>query len=133
MSKSVGDRIKELRTNAKLTLEEVGKKIGVSRATVQRYESGEISGIPYDKIEKIAELLKVSPSRLMGWEAKTLATSTINGVVDISDRPYLKAEEVALLSVFERLNKEGKDRLLDYGYDLVEVPKYTEKNVTSAS
>ena len=45
-----GDRIKKLRNELGLTLEEVAKKVGTSRQTIQRYESGEISNIPSDKI-----------------------------------------------------------------------------------
>lgn len=51
-----------------MTLEELGKKANVSRATIQRYKSGVISNIPSDRIELIAEALSVSPAYLMGWE-----------------------------------------------------------------
>ena len=65
---TIGKRIKSLRTSKKLTLEEVGKFLGVGRATVQRYESGIISGIPSDKIELMAKLYNVSPGYIMGWD-----------------------------------------------------------------
>lgn len=63
-----GYRIKKLRTELGLTLEEVAKKIGTSRQTIQRYESGEISNIPSDKIEALAIALKSNPAYIMGWE-----------------------------------------------------------------
>ena len=50
-----GKNISEARKNAGLTMEELGKMVGVSRATIKRYESGEIANIPDDKIEKIAK------------------------------------------------------------------------------
>ena len=40
----------------------------MSRQTIQRYESGVIGNIPYDKIEGIAKALNVTPGYLMGWE-----------------------------------------------------------------
>ena len=49
-------------------MEELGKMVGVSRATIKRYESGEIANIPDDKIEKIAKATKVSEAFLMGWD-----------------------------------------------------------------
>jgi len=35
---------------------------------MSRYETGVIANIPSDKIEALAEVLKVTPSYLMGWE-----------------------------------------------------------------
>lgn len=133
VSKEIGATIKRLRKEAGLTLEELGKRIDVSRATAQRYESGGISAIPYENIEKMAKVFNVSPGYIMGWKVTTGGTGTITGVVDISDRPYLKVQEVALLAVFEKLNDEGKEKLLNYGYDLVEMSKYTREKGTSAS
>ena len=63
-----GKNILEARKNAGLTMEELGKIVGVSRATIKRYESGEIANIPDDKIEKIAKATKVSEAFLMGWD-----------------------------------------------------------------
>lgn len=63
-----GRNISEARKNAGLTMEELGKMVGVSRATIKRYESGEIANIPDEKIEKIARATKVSEAFLMGWD-----------------------------------------------------------------
>ena len=67
MPKDVGIRLKELRKNAGYTLEYVGKAIGVTRATVQRYESGEIKNIPWGKIVKLSILFHVSVAFILGW------------------------------------------------------------------
>lgn len=61
------DNIKSQRIRCGLTLEELAQKVGVSRQTIQRYESGVISNIPSDNIEKIADALDTTPSYLMGW------------------------------------------------------------------
>lgn len=74
---TIGDKIKLKRIEKELTLEELGKMIGVSRATIQRYESGVIAGIPSDKIEMIADILKVSPAYLMGWEDEPDETTAL--------------------------------------------------------
>ena len=50
-----------------MTLEDVANKLGVSSPTVQRYESGAISNIPPEKVEKLSEIFSISPSMLMGW------------------------------------------------------------------
>lgn len=58
-----------LRTRRKalgLTLEDIAKATGVTRATVQRWESGGISNVRYDKMAKLAAVLQVTPAFLMG-------------------------------------------------------------------
>ena len=61
------DNLKSKRTEKGLTLDEVASKVGVSRQTIQRYESGVISNIPSDNIEKLASALDTTPAELMGW------------------------------------------------------------------
>ena len=41
--------------------------MGVAEATVQRWESGNIKSIRYDKISKLAEILQVYPTSFMDW------------------------------------------------------------------
>lgn len=65
---TVGERIKELRTNLGLTQEELAYKIGYkSRATVNKIESGERE-ITQSMIAKFASALHVTPSVIMGWD-----------------------------------------------------------------
>ncbi len=64
----LNENIKRLRLEKGLTQEEVGKKLSVSKQTVQRYESGDIPNVPYDKIEILAKIFGCSRAYLMGWE-----------------------------------------------------------------
>lgn len=63
----LGQRLRELRTLAGLTLDEAGKRIGASKQTLYKYETGIITNIPLDKIEELAKLYRVSPAEIMGW------------------------------------------------------------------
>lgn len=67
---NIGEIIKNRREQLGLTLEEVGDHLGVGKATVQRYESGNIKNLKQETIEKIAQILKVDPCYLMGWDKK---------------------------------------------------------------
>ena len=60
--------MKKRRKDLGLTLEDVAKIVGVTRQTIQKYESGVVTNIPSDKIELIATALKTTPAYLMGWE-----------------------------------------------------------------
>ena len=62
-----GERIKMLRKECNMTLEDVAEKIGVSRATVLKYETSQIINIPPSRIHQLANLFKVTRPYLMGW------------------------------------------------------------------
>lgn len=64
----LNENIRKARAAAEKTLEEVAVIVGVSRQTIQKYESGVISNIPSDKVELLAKALDTTPSYLMGWE-----------------------------------------------------------------
>lgn len=71
----IGKRIKAKRLEHAYTLEDLAKKVGTSKQTIQRYECGIISNIPSDKIEALAKALKTSPAYLMGWDIPQNAIS----------------------------------------------------------
>lgn len=62
------ENIKNSRLALNLTLDDVAKIVGVSRQTIQRYESGVIGNIPSDRLEKLAIALHTTPGVLMGWD-----------------------------------------------------------------
>lgn len=76
----IQQRIKERRTFLNKTLLEVANYIGIKEATVQRYESGEIKTIPYDRIVSLSECLQCTPQYLMGWTDELYHENTKNTV-----------------------------------------------------
>lgn len=60
--------LKQRRKELGLTLAQIADAMGVAEATVQRWESGNIKSIRYEKIGKLADVLKVHPATLMGWK-----------------------------------------------------------------
>ncbi len=69
---NLGDRLKKKRREKHLTLEKVGEYIGVSKQTVQRYESGQIANIPLARLSELAKVLDTTPGYLMGWESEDI-------------------------------------------------------------
>ncbi len=65
---NTGEKIKYLRKQKGLTLEELGKLCGVGKSTVRKWETGAISNMRRDKIAKLARALDVSPLYLLGVE-----------------------------------------------------------------
>jgi len=64
----IGKRMKERRKQLKMTADEIGEKLGVSRATIYRYEKGDIEKFPIESLEPLAEALQTTNEYLMGWE-----------------------------------------------------------------
>ena len=64
---SFGERLQHAREISGLTLDEVARKVGKSKSTVQRYESGQVSKLDNEIIGNLADAVNVSPIYLMGW------------------------------------------------------------------
>lgn len=60
-------RIKERRMSLGLSYQRLADKTGLSKSTLQRYESGTIKNLPADKLSLLAAALETTPSYLMGW------------------------------------------------------------------
>ena len=71
----IGDKIKQLREQKGMTLEELGNKVGVGKSTVRKWETGMIANMRRDKIKKVADALDTSPEFLMGWVSETPPTT----------------------------------------------------------
>lgn len=110
-SMTIYERIKARRKELDLTADEVAKALGISRATVYRYESSEIEKLPITILEPLAKVLKTTPSYLMGW----------------TDQPSLTLEEQQLFIDFRSLNSSGQDKAIDYVSDLADNPKYQKE------
>lgn len=64
----VYERIRERRKKLGLSANDIAEALGVSRATVYRYESADIEKLPTTIIEPLAKILRCSIPYLMGWE-----------------------------------------------------------------
>lgn len=102
----IGKYIAKRRCQLKLTMDDLAKEIGVSKATIQRWESGEIKNIRHEKIIRIATALKTSPARLIGWDEKS---------------------QTPALSNIDLLNDKGLQRVQSYVDDLILIDKYKKE------
>ena len=65
---SIGKIIKEERRKQGFSQEDLAKAIGSTKQAIYKYETGIVTNIPTEKIEKIASFLGVTPSYLLGWQ-----------------------------------------------------------------
>lgn len=108
-------KLKNRRISLGLTLEDVGKLVGVTKSTVRKWETGDIENMKRDKIILLANALKVSPMFIMGLDPKMIETK--NNGTDIKEKKLLKT--------FNQLNGSGKDKVISNAQDLTQIDKYT--------
>ena len=63
-----GERIKARREALGLSVGELAERLNKNRATIYRYESGEIEDMPITVLEPLAKALNTTPAYIMGWE-----------------------------------------------------------------
>ncbi len=78
-----GERVRARRESLGYTLAQVAEKIGVSEATMQRYESGVIKNPTQPKIAALARALNVDVNFLMAWEQDDTPSSLPYGLLPI--------------------------------------------------
>lgn len=104
---SIGNRIKQLRTDMNMSQVEFASAIGVSKQTLYKYENDLITNIPSDKIELAANICGVSPAYIMGWDIQDTSEITIS------------SEEKILIDTFRALSPENKDKVFRYADGLL--------------
>ena len=106
---NIGEKIKMLRIQNNMTLEQVGESVGVGKSTVRKWETGQIANMRRDKIAKLAIALHTTPAYLMGWEDEEEKSSLqikqealINLVKSIDDEEKLNTLERIIVAVIEK-------------------------------
>lgn len=64
--KLIGQRIKEVRKEKDMTLDDVARSVGVAKSTIQRYEAGLITSPKLPVLIAIADALGVNPNWIKG-------------------------------------------------------------------
>ena len=59
----VYERIKYLRKDRGMSQEDLGRLLGVTKATVQKYENGQIRNLKSDIVKRLCEIFAVAPIR----------------------------------------------------------------------
>lgn len=76
MSKVMGQRIHNKRVELGLTMEELGRLVGVTRQSICKWEKGEVKDIPRDHIKRMADIFHCEKSWLMNMDDASEVTLT---------------------------------------------------------
>lgn len=112
----IGKRIKFLRMNRQVSIDQIAQAVGKDRATIYRYEKGDINKMPINIIEPLAEVLHTTPSYLMGW------SDDESGIIETIGQRLLKLRIESNLSQTELANtvRISKQTLYKYENDIIE-------------
>lgn len=127
----IAQRIKSRRLDLGYSYQDIATLTGISKSTLQRYETGGIANLPVEKIDALAVALETSADYLLGWKKKPALEASISDetrkliqVIEKSDDAALKSKLNDLMETLayifnlnERLtllcyqNNISKDRL----------------------
>jgi transcriptional regulator with XRE-family HTH domain len=104
------NRMKKRRETLNMSYQTLANKVGISKSTLQRYETGNIRNMPIDKLESIAAALQVSPVYLMGWENNDSSFPRLSNIENVIVLEYRKSDDITksmvlrVLSIDEQVN-----------------------------
>lgn len=103
--------IKMKRLEKNMSLEDVGKLVGVGKSTVRKWENGMIENMGRDKIVALSKALDISPIDILGMSEKDLPKSSIESIYNQLDQP----RKTKVYNFADRQLREQKYGVADAG------------------
>ena len=89
--------MKQRRKEIGFSAEKVAERLGVSPATIYRYEKGDIEKVPVDSLAELAKILQTTPAYLMGWEEQPSPAASKESTIPPGFEPMPKMKKVPLV------------------------------------
>lgn len=124
--------IKRYRKNKGWTQAELANKAGVSLMSIRRYETkGDKNREPSaDIFDKIAEKLDTTSDILRGkvadYEFRDVSDGEVTNL-EATKKFFQQKMEKELLSNYNKVNLEGKKKIIEYSSDIAANPKYIDE------
>lgn len=74
---TIGERLKKIRKEKKISVEYIAKELGVSKTTVYRYEDATIEKIPVNTFDALCRILGVTSAELMGNQPPNIEPANV--------------------------------------------------------
>lgn len=107
----IHDKLKKRRQELNLSLNEVAKRLEISKTTMSRYESGAIEQIPYDKITKLTKILETTPGWLLGWESLSISEAEKSLIENYRDLDEYGKSMVGCVIEIEKCRCKGQKKV----------------------
>ena len=109
MSNEIARKIKGLRQQRGMTLEQVADIVGVGKSTVRKWETGMIANMKRDKIASLAKALGTTPEYLMGWGEDVKSSDPKDAMFSLKEAQNLLMSQEAILFDGEPMDVPVKD------------------------
>ena len=106
MENDLSRKIKQLRIERDMTLEQVADIVGVGKSTVRKWETGMIANMKRDKIALLAKALGTTPAYLMGWKEDAKESNSPDAI-------KLTEGETLLLELFRQIPEDAQKMYLE--------------------
>lgn len=95
---TIGDKIRARRQEMGFSVDELASRLGKNRATVYRYERGDIENLPVSVLEPLAQALETTPAYFIGLDGKSGQTprETIKAALQQEDGQTAEIIELIL-------------------------------------
>ena len=127
---TMGERIRSLRKEHRMSMEELGKYLGVGKSAILKYEKGEVENLPRSTIEKLAILFGVSPSYIMCFDEWEKNSQVLSDEVMLIERIQAKwgKNMIEIMRNFSDLNEDGQQTLIEIAESFTLHEKYKKQD-----
>ena len=113
-AKEVGLRIKERRNELKISMPELGRRVGVNKSTIQRYETDGVNPTRSMVINGLAEALLTTPEWLTGlseekeYSVPTLCENELDRAhQEVSGYGYFRRQRGRAPTAYDNLSRKA--------------------------
>ena len=110
---SFGSRLRQRREQLGMTQQQLADALGITRAAIGNYEQ-EVSSPKADILYGVFDVLKCDANFLFQDEMSELSAQPVTH---------------PLLQLYDSMNPQGQQRLMEYAQDLADMPKYKKSNL----
>ena len=109
-NKEIARRLKERREALGYSFQQLAELTGMSKSTLQRYESGAIKNIPLARLEALTTALQTTPEQLLGWQM-------VQAMRDTPEKSALPDDYAAINTLLNNLGYRIEEREDGFHFD----------------
>ena len=121
---NTGEKIRALRIECGMTQTELGEKVGVKFAAINKYETGVVTNLKRSTIKKLADALGTTPAYLMGWDEAPECPHEAAQACEYYELCHASAVTAEAAGLFSRLDTLDQGKALGRMEDMLEGDKY---------
>lgn len=115
---TIGNRIKQVRSDEQMSQQMLADRVGVSRATVSQWEIGDTKNLRPGNLLAVADTLRVSIRWLITGHGEKNKETSLQVAEEAAAYNHLSTEGIDLCLLWEKLPKQPRDQARQFIYML---------------